>query len=95
VLKAATVNWLNPSPYLGWSFVLGPILLRGWRSAPSFAIALLAGFYVTVIFCTGVIMVLAAAAGTGRPRANRALLGLSAVMLAGYGFYQLWLGSTT
>jgi threonine/homoserine/homoserine lactone efflux protein len=92
VLKAATVNWLNPNPYLSWSLVLGPMLLNGWRSHPAFAIALLAGFYSTMILCTAAIMTLAAAAGTVKPRVNRILIGLSSLVLAGYGLYQLWMG---
>ncbi len=34
-LKAVTVNLLNPSPYLFWSLVTGPLLLRGWREGSS------------------------------------------------------------
>ena len=43
VLKAALVNLLNPSPYLGWSLVMGPLLLKGWRETPIDGIALLVG----------------------------------------------------
>jgi threonine/homoserine/homoserine lactone efflux protein len=39
VLKAALVNLLNPAPYLAWSLVMGPLLLRGWREAPANGIA--------------------------------------------------------
>ena len=34
VFKAVVVNLLNPAPYLGWSLVMGPLLLKGWREAP-------------------------------------------------------------
>ena len=39
LLKAVTVIWLNPNPYLGWSLVLGPMLLQGWHETPVHGIA--------------------------------------------------------
>ena len=44
VFKAALVNLLNPAPWLGWSLVMGPLLLKGWRETPANGIALLVGF---------------------------------------------------
>jgi len=49
LLKAAIVNWLNPNLYLGWSIIFGPIVLSGWRVSPINGIALIAGFYITII----------------------------------------------
>jgi threonine/homoserine/homoserine lactone efflux protein len=92
VLKAATVNLLNPGPYLGWSLVMGPLLLRGWRETPAHGIALLAGFYgVMVLSLMGVIILFATARRLG-PQVNRLLVGLSALALAAFGGYQLWAG---
>ena len=93
LLKATLVNLLNPAPYLSWSLVMGPLLLKGWREAPVNGIALLAGFYVTMILVTIGIMLLFSAARSLGPRVNRALLGLSAIALTGFGLYELWLGS--
>ncbi len=94
VLKAATVNLLNPAPYLGWSLVMGPLLLKGWREAPSHGIAVVAGFYAAM-FATliAIILVFHGARGVGR-RITRALIGVSAVALAGFGLYQIWLGTS-
>jgi len=95
VLNAAVVNWLNPNPYLGWSLILGPLLLKGWREAPANGIVLLLGFYGAMIACTmGIIMIFGAARNIG-PKVNRTLIGVSAVALACFGFYQLWLGTVT
>lgn len=93
VFKAAMVNLLNPSPYIGWSLVMGPLLLKGWRETPSNGIALLAGFYTTMIFVTLGIMLLFAAARNLGPRVSRALVGVSAIALACFGLYELWLGT--
>jgi len=92
LLRAALVNFSNPGPYLGWSLIMGPLLLRGWAQAPGNGAALVAGFYATMVASlVGLIALFALARHIG-PRVNRALLGLSAVGLAGFGAYQLLAG---
>jgi threonine/homoserine/homoserine lactone efflux protein len=93
VLKAALVNLLNPAPYIGWSLVMGPLLLKGWHETPGNGIALLVGFYTTLILVTLGIMLLFSAARTLGPRVSRVLVGLSAVALVLFGLYELWLGT--
>lgn len=93
VLKAAMVNLLNPAPYIGWSLVMGPLLLKGWRESPANGIALLAGFYTTMILVTLGIMLLFAAARNLGPRIIRALIGVSAIALTCFGLYEIWLGT--
>jgi len=92
LLKAATVNLLNPNVYLGWSLVLGPLLLRGWRESPANGVAVVASFYAAMVACLAGIVLLFHAARRIGPAVNRALVGLSAIALAGFGVYQLWLG---
>jgi hypothetical protein len=54
-------------------------------------IAFLAGFYGTVIAgMSGIILIFGTARRLG-PKVSRALLGISAAALAGFGVYQLWL----
>ncbi|MDQ1352843.1 MAG: hypothetical protein QG657_3149 [Acidobacteriota bacterium] len=92
VLKAALINWLNPNPYLGWSLVLGPLLLKGWREAPFNAIVLLLSFYgIMFVGMTAIIMLFHAARNLG-PKVNRVMIGLSAAALACFGLYQWWSG---
>ncbi len=92
VLKAALMNLLNPGPYIFWSLVTGPILLKGWRETPVHGIGFLAGFYVTLVLGLGILIVIFGVARQIGPRVNRALLGVSAVALLCFGLYQLWLG---
>ena len=92
ILSAVAVNFLNPNPWLGWSLVMGPLLLTGWRRAPADGIALLAGFYGTLVAASAGIVVLFAGAERFGPRVARALVGASAAALAAFGIWQLWSG---
>ena len=49
LFKAVFVNLLNPNPYLSWSLVMGPLLLKAWQEAPVNGIILLIGFYATMV----------------------------------------------
>ncbi len=92
IFKAALVNFLNPNPWLGWSLVMGPIFLTGYREAPGHGAALIVGFYVTMVTCLiGLIGLFAFARQLG-PRVRRVMVGFSVFALAAFGVYQLWLG---
>jgi len=92
ILKAAMMNVLNPNPYIFWTLVTGPILLKGWRESPMNGIGFLSGFYVTLITgLAAVILVFGVAQKLG-PKFNRFMLGISTVALFCFGIYQLWLG---
>jgi threonine/homoserine/homoserine lactone efflux protein len=92
LFKAALINWLNPNPYLAWSIFLGPAVISGWRLSPSNGMALLLGFYATMVVFTIGIIILFAAARTLGPKVRRSMIGLSSIALACLGLYQLWLG---
>jgi threonine/homoserine/homoserine lactone efflux protein len=92
LVRAAVMNVLSPGPYIYWSLVTGPILLAGWRQAPANGIGFLAGFYLAMILTSAGIIVLFGAARHLGPKVNRAMLGMSVVALACFGFYQLWRG---
>ena len=92
VLKAALMNALSPNPYIFWTLVTGPILLKGWRETPVNGIGFLAGFYLTMIGSLAAIILVFGLAERFVPKANRILLGVSALTLFCFGLYQLWLG---
>jgi len=88
-LKAALINWLNPNPYIGWSIILGPIFLSGWRASPANGIAMLAGFYTAMIASMiGMIFMFAAAKRFGS-RVQKILIAVSSFALACFGLYQI------
>ena len=92
ILKAAMTNVLSPGPYLFWSLVTGPLLLKGWRETPINGIGLLLGFYVTITLGLSAIIIAFGVARQLGPNLSRLLLGLSAIALLFFGIYQLWLG---
>ncbi len=92
LLRAVMVNLLNPNPYLGWSLVMGPLLLEGWRLNPMNALGLLLGFYGTMVISLVGIVLLFSAAGNLGPTVRKVLLVVSVVALAAFGLYLLWSG---
>jgi threonine/homoserine/homoserine lactone efflux protein len=94
VLKAALVNILNPSPYIFWTLVTGPILLEGWPKTPVYGLAFIAVFYVIMILSLVAIILIFGTVQQLGPKINRILLGVSAIALFFFGLYQLWLGVT-
>jgi threonine/homoserine/homoserine lactone efflux protein len=91
-LKAALVNLLSPGPYLYWGLVTGPILVTSWRESPATGIAFLGGFYGAMVGTNLVLIVVFGATRRFGPKVTRGLLGVSAILMAGFGLYQLWRG---
>ncbi len=80
--RAALVNVLSPHPWIAWATALGPLTVVTWRSSPVAGVALVAGFYVSLVGAKAVLAVLVAGGrhrltGRGHRRALRA----SAVLL--------------
>lgn len=92
LFKAVVVNLLNPAPYLGWSLIMGPIFMEGWSIQPSYGLAMIIGFYSTMVLTLAATIVLFGLAQKLGPVVNKILLGLSAVILFLFGIYQLYLG---
>jgi threonine/homoserine/homoserine lactone efflux protein len=94
IYKGALVNLLNPNPYLGWSFVMGPLIIEGWHKAIMNSFALVISFYLSMFFCLFVLIFVFHHAKRVGPRVNYYLLAASFIALAGFGIYQLWIGIT-
>lgn len=92
IWKAALMNALSPGPYIFWTLVTGPILVRGWRESPILGIGFMLGFYATIIASLSAIIIVFGKAREIGPKVNRALLGISAIALFIFGLYQLWQG---
>ena len=92
LFNAVFVNLLNPAPYLGWSLILGPIFLEGWKLAPVNGIAMIIGFYATMVLTLAAIIFLFGFARRMGPKVSKILIGLSSIVLFAFGIYQLYLG---
>ena len=47
--RGAVVNLLNPHPWIFWTTVQGPLLIRGWRRDPVTAIGFVVAFYAAIV----------------------------------------------
>lgn len=92
LLRAAMMNALSPGPYLFWSLVIGPLIIEAWRKKPSNALSIVLAFYFAMIGLNFVVVLLFGQAARFGKRVRKAMLGLSVLMLAGFGLYQLWQG---
>lgn len=92
LLRAALMNFLSPSPYIFWSLVNGPILMRAWEQSLSNAIAFVGGFYAAMLGINLTVILVTSLAGQTGERVRRALLGFSVLALAAFGLFQLWSG---
>lgn len=88
--RAALMNALNPNPYIFWSLVTGPILLRGWRETPLNGLGFLLGFYAALIGINLAVIVISGTAGQAGAGFRRGALGFSALALGAFGVLQLW-----
>jgi threonine/homoserine/homoserine lactone efflux protein len=89
IFKAVMVNLLNPAPYLGWSLIMGPLLIKGWNIHPVNGIALLCGFYGSMILFSILMVMLFAATRSLGAKINRIFIGISVVVLMLFGIYQI------
>jgi threonine/homoserine/homoserine lactone efflux protein len=89
IWQAALMNALSPGPWIFWSTIAGPTFLQGWRRSPLEGGAFLLGFYTAMVAVLLGLIALFAALGKADARAVRLLHGLSGLLLAGFGVYQL------
>jgi threonine/homoserine/homoserine lactone efflux protein len=92
LLEATLVNVLNPNPYLGWSLVLGPVVVAAWRESPGEGVAVVVAFYATMVTMLAAFILAFGSTRFLGPKLRRVLLFVSALILAGLGIYQLIVG---
>ena len=86
------MNILGPGPWLFWSLINGPNLLLAWAVSPWWGVAYLVSFYgVFIISNIALILIFSSMRSMGE-KVRRALLLASAIILAGFGAFQLLQG---
>jgi len=89
LVKSAAMNLLGPGPWLFWSLINGPNLIRGWESSPWWGLAYLGCFYgVFVISNIGLILIFSNMRRMGE-KVRRSLLLVSVFILIGFAIYQV------
>ena len=92
VLKAVLTNALSPGPWLFWSILAGPIVIKAWADSPWQAVSFIVGFYTAMLGTLAALVGVFAVAGRVDPRLTRALNGVAAIVLLLFGIYQLYTG---
>lgn len=90
--RAVAVNFTNPSVWIFWSLVGGPILAEAWRAAPARALVFLAGFYLFLAAGNAALVLLAGQARRLGPRFARGLGVASGLALVVFGLWQVGRG---
>jgi threonine/homoserine/homoserine lactone efflux protein len=94
--RGMLVNALNPHPYLFWTTVGGPTLVKGWNASPWYALAFLVSFYLFLVGAKVVVAWLVSRQAGGLPQLwyRRVLISCSLLMfvLGGVLIYQAWTG---
>lgn len=87
LFKAVLVNILNPNPYLGWSLIMGPLFIKGYNESAVNGIALIAGFYITIVLCQAGLIILFGLTKNLGPRVTKVTMGIAALGLTAFGVY--------
>ena len=89
LLQAVAVNIVNPGPYLGWSLILGPLVIQEWAHEPQNAVALIVTFYVVMVCCLAAFILIVGTTALLGPRGRLRLLLASSFALGGLGIHSL------
>ncbi|MFN8496593.1 MAG: LysE family transporter [Anaerolineae bacterium] len=92
MLKGVLTNALSPGPWLFWSILAGPLVIKAWQESPWQAASFIVGFYAALLGTLTALVILFAGAGRLDPRVTRALNGVAAIALVLLGIYQLYTG---
>lgn len=79
------MNFLSPGPYIFWSTVNGPLLLKGLAISPVHALAFLLAFYGTFLGGLSLLVVIFDRVGRLNMRVMRGLLVVTIVLLIYFG----------
>lgn len=88
IIQAATINILNPNPYIFWSLVGGPVLLECWHKGMPYCLAFLFGMYGALTGGCACLIILFATAARLEQKFNSILLYISAAALGLFGIFQ-------
>jgi threonine/homoserine/homoserine lactone efflux protein len=88
LLKATMMNLLAPGPWLFWSLINGPNLLQAWGISSWWGLSYVVAFYGVFILTNVILILLFSFMRRMGEQVRKALLLVSAVVLAGFAIYQ-------
>lgn len=91
-VRAMLVNALGPGPWLYWSTVAGPTVVRAYAEAPSGAFGFVGGFYLLLVAGNVALVILFALARRLGEEVALALGRASAAILLAFGVLEIWRG---
>ena len=89
LFQAVAVNFLNPGPYLGWSLILGPLVIKYWHTEPFYSVVLIGSFYITLTITLAATVLLFGLTKFLNRTVQKNLIIISGIILALLGLYQL------
>ncbi len=92
--QAITAIWINPQVYINWTAIGIPALLSYTSESVLHGVAFLLLFYILWIGGLALQITLFSQAGKVNQQANSYLVAIGSLLLIGFGFYQIWLGTT-
>lgn len=94
LFQASIINFLNPSPYISWSLIMGPLFIKAWNEAPINGSFLIFGFYSVIVIMSIILISVFSSAKNLGAKTNRILIIISSSALGLFGIYQLWSASS-
>jgi len=92
--QAIMAVWVSPQIYINWSIIGIPALLAYAAQSPWYMVAFLLGFYLFWVGGLALQIMVVGQAGKISSNANTYIVVVAALLLVGFGLYQLWLGAT-
>ncbi len=92
ILKAITINFLNPNVWLYWSTIGASLLITNWQKQKIIAILFLMGFYSAMVITNIAFVVIFTKAGQRKKNLRPVLLSISTIVLFAFGVFNLYQG---
>jgi threonine/homoserine/homoserine lactone efflux protein len=90
--QAVLMNFISPWPYIYWSTITGPLLLKAWSKSAISAVGFIGGFYSMLIGGFMVFVLVSASALQWNKKLGNMLPLAATVALAIFGGIQIWSG---
>ena len=92
IVKATTINFLNPNVWLYWSTIGASLLIDKWQSQKIIAILFLLSFYGAMVLANAMMVLIFAKAGQSENNLKPILLWFSTIFLFSFGVFNLYRG---